>query len=41
MLGVIEHANGGQYVRGSNIEARGTQPGQIIYSPGPADSFKR
>ncbi len=41
MLGIIAHANGGQYVRGTNLIGRGVQAGQITYDPGPADSYKR
>lgn len=41
MLGVIAQANGGLFVRGTNMIGRGTQAGQITYDPGPADRFKR
>jgi hypothetical protein len=41
LIGVIAHANGGAYVRGTNLIGRGTQAGAITYDPGPADSFKR
>jgi hypothetical protein len=40
-VGTIAQANGGSFVRGTNLIGRGTQAGLITYNPGPADSFKR